>query len=138
MDQIRILCSAIDATARSAMLTSQRATETSAQNLRWFSVGSLAVLFCILSAALLSIGRATAWRQNLIGELDASRREAARARDTLELTLRSIGDAVISTDERGEIQFMNLVARNLTGWADDSAIGQPLPRVFRIVNETYA
>ena len=82
------------------MLTSQRATETSAQNLRRFSIGSLALLFCILSAALLSIGRATAGRQNLIGELDARRREAARARDTLELTLRSIGDAVIST-ERG-------------------------------------
>jgi PAS domain S-box-containing protein len=135
MDQIRILCSEIDATARSVMLTSQRATETSAQNLRWFSVGSLAVLFCIVSAALLSIGRATAGRQNLIGELDASRQEATRARDTLELTLRSIGDAVISTDERGEIRFMNLVARSLTGWADDSAIGHPLPRVFRIVNE---
>ncbi len=135
MDQIRSVCSTIDEDARSTMLTFQRATERSAQNLRWFSVGSLAVLFCILSAALLSIGRATAWRQNLIGELDASRREAARARDALELTLRSIGDAVISTDERSEIQFMNLVARNLTGWADDSAIGQPLPRVFRIVNE---
>ena len=135
MDQIRSVCSTIDEDARSTMLTFQRATERSAQNLRWFSVGSLAVLFCILSAALLSIGRATAWRQNLIGELDASRREAARARDALELTLRSIGDAVISTEQRSEIQFMNLVARNLTGWADDSAIGQPLPRVFRIVNE---
>ena len=135
MDQIRIVCSEIDATARSATLRSQQATEASAQKLRWFSVGSLAVLFCILSAALLSIGRATAGRQNLIGELDASRREAARARDTLELTLRSIGDAVISTNERGEIQFMNFMARNLTGWSDDSAIGQGLPRVFRIVNE---
>lgn len=135
MDQIRILCSEIDTTTRSAMLTSQRATETSAQNLRWFSIGFLLILFCILSAALLSIGRATGARQNLIGELDASRREASRARDTLDLTLRSIGDAVISTDERGEIRFMNLVARSLTGWTEDSAIGQPLPSVFRIVNE---
>ena len=118
------------------MMASRQAAGTSAQNLRWFSVGSLAILFCIVSAAVVSIGRATAWRQNLIRELDASRREAAHARDTLELTLRSIGDAVISTNERGEIQFMNLVARNLTGWADDSGTGQPLSRVFRIVNET--
>ncbi len=135
MDEIRILCSAIDATARSAMLTSQQAMETSAQHLRWFSVGSLLILFLILSAALLSIGRATAGRQNLIAELDASQREAARARDTLDLTLRSIGDAVISTDERGQIRFMNLMARSLTGWLDDSVTGQPLARVFRIVNE---
>jgi PAS domain S-box-containing protein len=135
MDQIRILCSQIDATSRSAMLTSQQATEASAQSLRRFSVGSLLILFCIVSAAIVSIGRATAGRQQLIAELDASRREAARARDTLELTLRSIGDAVISTDERGEIRFMNLMARSLTGWTDDSAIGQPLPRVFRIVHE---
>ncbi len=135
MDQIRILCSEIDATSRSAMLTSQRATEASAQRLRRFSVGSLLILFCIVSAAIVSIGRATAGRQHLIAELDASRQEVARARDTLELTLRSIGDAVISTDERGEIRFMNLMARSLTGWTDDSAIGQPLPRIFRIVNE---
>ena len=30
---------------------------------------------------------------------------------------------------------MNAVARDVTGWSDDSAIGQPLPRVFRIINE---
>jgi CHASE3 domain sensor protein len=56
MDQIRILCSEIDATSRSAMLTSQQATEAGAQSLRRFSVGSLLILFCILSAAIVSIG----------------------------------------------------------------------------------
>lgn len=135
MDEIRTLCAAIEDSARGHMIASQHEAEESAQSLRGFSIGSLLILFFLLSAAILSIGRATAARQKLIRELDASQREAAQARDTLDLTLRSIGDAVIATDEKGEIQFINPVARNVTGWSDDSAIGQPLPRVFRIFNE---
>ena len=50
-------------------------------------------------------------------------------------TLSSIGDAVISTDARGKIVFMNQVAEQLTGWAIDSAKGSSLDCVFNIVNE---
>jgi PAS domain S-box-containing protein len=50
-------------------------------------------------------------------------------------TLLGIGDAVISTNEKGEIEFMNAVAEKLTGYATDETIGQPLEKVFRIVNE---
>ncbi len=50
-------------------------------------------------------------------------------------TLRSIGDAVIATDERGRITFMNAVAEELTGWSVDEARGEGLARVFAIVNE---
>jgi PAS domain S-box-containing protein len=135
MDEIRALCSAIQETVREPMLISQQAAEASARNLRWFSTGSFLIQFALLSAALLSIGRATAGRQKLIRDLDAAHREVAQARDTLDLTLRSIGDAVISTSITGVIQFMNNTARSLTGWTGDSAVGQPLPRVFHIINE---
>ena len=50
-------------------------------------------------------------------------------------TLRSIGDAVIATDERGLITFMNPVAEELTGWTQDDARGEVLKSVFHIVNE---
>src|SRR5262249_39939488 len=53
----------------------------------------------------------------------------------LRITLASIGDAVISTDVEGRITFMNGVAEALTRWTEDEAIGQPLPEVFKIVNE---
>ncbi len=50
-------------------------------------------------------------------------------------TLRSIGDAVISTDPDGKIDFMNDVAQKLTGWTLDDARGRDLPDVFDIVQE---
>ncbi len=53
----------------------------------------------------------------------------------LEAILRSIGDAVIATDADGRIILVNRVAEALTGWGQLEAIGQPLPQVFRIVNE---
>ena len=51
------------------------------------------------------------------------------------ITLSSIGDAVIATDERARVSFLNPVAANLTGWTPDEAAGQSLPDVFRIINE---
>ncbi len=49
--------------------------------------------------------------------------------------LRSIGDAVIATDGRGRVIFLNPVAEALTGWSDAEAHGRELTDVFRIVNE---
>lgn len=50
-------------------------------------------------------------------------------------TLRSIGDAVIATDERGSVTFMNAVAETLTGWHESDARGRPLDEVFAIFSE---
>jgi PAS domain S-box-containing protein len=50
-------------------------------------------------------------------------------------TLRSIGDAVISTCARGKVIFMNDVAQTLTGWTLADAQGKDLETVFNIVNE---
>jgi PAS domain S-box-containing protein len=58
-----------------------------------------------------------------------------RQREQLRVTLASIGDGVIVTDTRGVVTFLNPVAQQLTGWDPAEAAGQPLERVFRIVNE---
>ncbi len=50
-------------------------------------------------------------------------------------TLRSIGDAVISTDATGKIMFMNDIAQKLSGWPIAEAQGKDLPSVFNIVHE---
>jgi len=50
-------------------------------------------------------------------------------------TLRSIGEAVISTDKQGKVQFMNTVAEQLTGWGVREAKGKNLLEVFEIINE---
>jgi PAS domain S-box-containing protein len=78
-----------------------------------------------------------------IGELNkeiARRHQVERTlrneRELLEVTLASIGDAVIATDPDGRISFMNAVAASQTGWDPAQAIGRPLHEVFVIVNES--
>ena len=51
------------------------------------------------------------------------------------VTLQSIGDAVITTDTEGHVEFLNPIAERLTGWHNDEARGRPLTEVFHIVNE---
>ena len=63
-------------------------------------------------------------------------RDLSEERARLEITLNSIGDAVIVTDVDGLVTFMNPVAEALTGWTVEAARGQLLESVFNIVNET--
>jgi len=58
-----------------------------------------------------------------------------REKEWLSITLKSIGDAVIATDDSGKITLLNIVAEELTGWKNDDAVGRPLTDVFRIINE---
>ena len=60
---------------------------------------------------------------------------ATERREVLRVTLRSIGDAVITTDMAARVTYINEVAMALTGWSHEEALGQPLERVFPIVNE---
>lgn len=53
----------------------------------------------------------------------------------LSTTLRSIGDAVIATDKKGHVSFINPVAQSLTGWKNEEAIGRPLRDIFITLNE---
>jgi len=59
----------------------------------------------------------------------------AESRNLLSTTLASIGDAVITTDEKGRVTFINPVAEKLTGWAEIEARGKLLEEVFNIVHE---
>ena len=56
-------------------------------------------------------------------------------RNRLAVTLRSIGDGVLATDADGKVIFINRVAEELTGYAFKDALGEPLPRVFHIINQ---
>lgn len=59
----------------------------------------------------------------------------AESREVFRVTLRSIGDAVITTDIAGCVTYINGIGESLTGWSHDEALGQPLDKVFHIVNE---
>lgn len=51
-----------------------------------------------------------------------------------QVTLNSIGDAVLSTDVRGNVTYLNRVAEAMTGWSREDAAGHPVEEVFRIVD----
>jgi PAS domain S-box-containing protein len=58
-----------------------------------------------------------------------------KSEEWLRVTLGSIGDAVIASDAKGNVTFLNPVAASLTGWSPEEAQGQLFGRVFRVVNE---
>jgi diguanylate cyclase (GGDEF)-like protein/PAS domain S-box-containing protein len=70
----------------------------------------------------------TAIKRNAIANSHFIERERAQ------ITLNSIGDAVLSTDVAGNITYLNLVAETMTGWSRDEANGQPLVEVFHIID----
>ena len=55
-------------------------------------------------------------------------------KELAEVTLHSIGDAVITTDADTRIEYMNPIAEELTGWGLIEAQGRPLSEVFNIIN----
>jgi PAS domain S-box-containing protein len=70
-----------------------------------------------------------------ISEMVAARDALLREKELLATTLASIGDAVIVTDDQGRVTYVNAEAERMTNWKNAEATGQPLAKVFRIINE---
>ena len=68
-------------------------------------------------------------------EMDKQLRDRER---WLATTMRSIGDAIISTDAAGRINYMNPVAEALTGWTVDQARGRMSEEILRLVRDDRA
>lgn len=74
-----------------------------------------------------ALDREIARRQQIENDLFAEKELA-------QVTLKSIGDAVITTDTQGIINYLNPVAEILTGWSEGEARGLAVSEVFRIFN----
>lgn len=101
-------------------------------------------------ATLYKDGRLRGWRENEIyklpsGEIVAifddvtAQKEAEEAlwqeKEKAQVTLDSIGDAVITTDLHGLVDYFNPMAERLTGWIARAAQGKSIEDVFPIINE---
>lgn len=128
MDSIRTL--GADMINRESALVNQRriAAESSAFRSFWLTIAGLASLLFVTVFLQQAVDGGIHAREQLAADLD-------QAKQKLEVTLMSIGDGVIACDERGRITLMNSVAEQLTGWRPDEAAGQPVEKIFRIVNE---
>jgi PAS domain S-box-containing protein len=74
----------------------------------------------------------------LVSSLTMARQEAEdaakAAEKQLSITLKSIGNAVITTDAKGRVVFMNSIAQSLTGWVLPEASGRHIEEIFQIVH----
>jgi PAS domain S-box-containing protein len=94
----------------------------------------VSILISTVRSALRDRRRQSAVR-NLLDERQRAAEILREERERYRVTLTSIGDAVIATDEGGKVTFLNQVAEQLTGWNMETARGHPLQEVFRIVDE---
>lgn len=128
MDEVRELCKGIQEREYSTLTAGSREERNYARRTELVMIFGSIILFAFLIVASVMTNRAVIAR-------DQSLRQAREARDTLQTTLASIGDAVVATDREGRIVFANRVARAVLRTGDADISGRPLEELFRIVNE---
>ena len=102
--------------------------EGSRMLLRMLMITNLATALFLISIAWRRSSKLLAQRQAFAQALQAERERA-------QITLQSIGDAVITTDVEGCIVYMNPAAELLTHWQASQAQGMPLAALFSLVDE---
>ncbi|MBV9698222.1 MAG: PAS domain S-box protein [Gammaproteobacteria bacterium] len=82
-------------------------------------------------------GRHVGYEGTIVNITERKRAEQAifAEKERAQVTLQSIGDAVISTDAEGRIEYLNPVAERLCGWPLAEARGRPVSAVLTIVHE---
>lgn len=89
----------------------------------------------VLAWAYRRIAESIKLRDQALAEAARRDLDLKRQKDLLSVTLASIGDCVIVTDQAGRITFMNKVAEEVTGWKLKEANGRPTTEIFHIINE---
>lgn len=98
------------------------------------------VLRCVMgksiSRSFMELNQELKRYQAILQKLQASRNALKDEHEKALVTLHSIGDAVITTDKRGVVEYLNPIAEDLTGWSNEESQGEPLAIIFNIINET--
>ena len=71
-----------------------------------------------------------------ISERKRAEMQLSAEKEKAQVTLQSIGDAVITVDADGRIEYLNPVAESLTGWETREAAGRPAADVFQTLGES--
>jgi diguanylate cyclase (GGDEF)-like protein/PAS domain S-box-containing protein len=70
-----------------------------------------------------------------ITDMQAAENELFEEKERAQVTLNSIGDAVVCADLAGNVSYLNRVAEGLTGWSREEATGRPTTEVLRILDD---
>jgi len=104
------------------------------ERMRWGYQKILKYLFMFTTPLVVIIILVFLWSWSLKKSVAARTKELLKSRENLNITLNSIGDAVIATDINGNIERMNPIAEALTGWPLKDAKGKPLKKIFEIIH----
>lgn len=97
-------------------------------------IGLITLLLLLLAAA----GSTFVYRQRQAGlyrNLYHFEKRQREEREMFRTILYSIGDGVITTDQRGAVEMVNPVAANLTGWSEDEARGRAFEEIFQTFDQ---
>ena len=86
-----------------------------------------------LHGHVLTVEDITARKETEFG-LHAIEEDLFEEKERAQVTLNSIGDAVLTTDIAGNVTYLNVMGETLTGWSREDALGQPLREVFKIID----
>lgn len=117
---------AIDSILAVAAAVTEVADEKATEVMRTSRVNLLAHLALVLLAVFIAVLGLTRVRRTT--------NDLFRQKELAEVTLHSIGDAVITTDADARVDYLNPIAEEMTGWTTREAKGHPLAAVFTIVN----
>lgn len=92
-------------------------------------------LFVFLAGVLLALIIVFPLRAVPLRAMRSAFDELLQEKEKALITLQSIGDAVITTDENMLIEYLNPIAEDLTGWTNAEAKGLHMNEIFKIFNE---
>ncbi len=75
-------------------------------------------------------------RKSAEGVLRAAEEALSEEKEYAQVTLNSIGDAVVTTDLLGNVSYLNRVAETMTSWSREDALGRPLAEVVKLIDGT--
>ncbi len=128
MDSIRSVMKDLLTKENLILKNNEVVTLASSRNTLWsYSIG-FAISFGIIIFVFISLRRENELRKKL-------QAEANQSKLFFSTSLISIGDAVITTDAKGIITFINKVAEGVTKWSSDEAIGRNIETIFNIYKE---
>jgi PAS domain S-box-containing protein len=90
------------------------------------------MLFTLTRRELLALS--STYEHHLQAEAE-QKQQLKESREWFQITLKSLGEAVVSTDQAGNISFINPVAQQLTGWGYAEATGRPFGEIMRLNDE---
>ena len=151
MDAIRVEINALVQEEETALAELEAEFQSSLRQLFFIFLGvSLLALLSVLSFAYQIYSRSKERLKDLLHvetrhllerqeamntQLQQANNSALENGEKLSVTLGSIGDAVIATDNNARVSLLNPIAEQLTGWTQAEANGRPIDEIFHIINK---